>query len=70
MARQVKDPLEALHNCRASCPGLRVSVLPHFHPHVYKSHIILVAVVIMQIPFHFTDIHYHLIHFHHLSVSQ
>ena len=30
--------------------------------------IILVAVAIMKISFHFTDIHYHLIHFYHLSV--
>ena len=63
-------PWEAFSKSKALCPALWVSLLCHFHPHIYKSHIILVAVVmIKQISFHFIDMHYHLIHFHHLSVS-
>ena len=50
------NPLDAFRKSRA-CPGLGGSLFPHFHPHIYK------------IAFHFTDIHYLLIHFHHLSVS-
>ena len=61
MALVRQKTLEAFCKSRALCPRAP----PLFS---YKSHI-LVAVVIMQISFNFTDIHYHLIHFHHLSVS-
>ena len=66
---QVKETLETFCKSKAWCPALRISLLPHFYPHTYKSDIILVAVTIMQISFRFTDIHNHLIHFHHLQVS-
>ena len=56
------DPLESVCYSTALCPSFWVSLLLYFHPYICKRHIILVAVVIMEISFH-----WHTLPFHSLS---
>ena len=53
MALASKIPLggSLYKKSRAFCPGPWVSFFPHFHPYIYKSHIILVTYITISFTF-------------------